>query len=54
MYSLVLQELGGNVGIGNSNPAYKLDVMGVIHATTGIFSDGYVSAKARTRHRMCG
>lgn len=35
----------GNVGIGNSNPAYKLDVTGVVHATTGIFSDGYMSAK---------
>lgn len=37
--------MGGNVGIGNSNPAYKLDVTGVVHATTGIFSDGYMSAK---------
>ena len=45
MYSLVLQELGGNVGIGNPNPQYKCDVAGVVHATTGIFSDGYMSAK---------
>lgn len=36
---------GGAVGIGNSNPAYKLDVTGVVHATAGIFSDGYMSAK---------
>ena len=32
------------VGILNTSPAYTLDVTGVIHSTTGIFSDGYVSA----------
>lgn len=37
--------MGGNVGIGNPNPQYKCDVAGVVHATTGIFSDGYMSAK---------
>ena len=37
----------GNVGIGTNNPQYKLDVNGVIHSNTGIFSDGYVSAKGQ-------
>lgn len=36
---------GGYFGIGNPTPAYPLDVTGVIHSTTGIFSDGYMSAK---------
>lgn len=51
--------LSGNVGIGTTSPAYKLDVAGVIHATTGIFSDSYMSAKgintasdARLKRRM--
>ena len=44
-YNLILQELGGKVGINTKSPAYPLDVTGVIHATTGIFSDGYMSAK---------
>lgn len=32
------------VGIVNTDPQYTLDVTGTIHSTTGIFSDGYVSA----------
>lgn len=35
----------GYVGVGKVTPNYPLDVAGVIHATTGIFSDGYMSAK---------
>lgn len=37
----------GNIGIGTNNPQYKLDVRGVIYSNTGIFSDGYVSAKGQ-------
>jgi hypothetical protein len=32
----------GNVGVGNSSPAYKLDVSGDIHTTTRVVSDGNV------------
>ena len=42
---LALQPRGGRVAIGKTTADYPLDVAGVIHATTGIFSDGYMSAK---------
>ena len=42
----ILHISDGNVGIGNTSPSHKLDVTGVIHATTGIVSDGYVTAGA--------
>ena len=35
------------VGIGRTDPWYTLDVNGTIRATTGIWSNGYVSAKGQ-------
>lgn len=35
----------GNIGMGTDTPTYKCDVIGVIHSTSGVFSDGYMSAK---------
>lgn len=37
------------LGVGNSSPSYKLDVSGVIHCTTGLTSDGYVTALSDIR-----
>lgn len=37
---IVMQELGGNVGIGNSVPAYKLDVTGDINSTGCVRAGG--------------
>ena len=44
MYSLCLNPMGGNVGVNTFTPNYTLDVAGVIHASTGILSDGYITA----------
>lgn len=37
----------GSVGIGTISPSAKLDVIGVIHSTAGMWSNGYVSARGQ-------
>lgn len=37
----------GYVGVGKVTPNYPLDVAGVVHATTGLFTEGYLSAKGQ-------
>lgn len=37
----------GSVGIGTTSPSAKLDVIGVIHSTAGMWSNGYVSARGQ-------
>lgn len=49
-YSIVLQELGGNVGIGLSAPLYKLDVAGTLHATGAVTFDSTLTIAGATTH----
>lgn len=37
----------GSVGIGTTSPSAKLDVIGVIHSTAGMWSNGYVTARGQ-------
>ena len=37
----------GSIGIGTTSPSAKLDVIGVIHSTAGMWSNGYVSARGQ-------
>ena len=43
--------MGATVGVGTTSPSssYKLDVSGVAHVTTGLLSDGYVTALSDVR-----
>ena len=45
--AMVINPSNKCVGIGTTSPSYKLHVAGVAYASTGIFSDGYVSAKGQ-------
>jgi peptide methionine sulfoxide reductase MsrA len=39
----------GNVGIGTTNPLYKLDVSGQVHTSSGyVFADGSIQTTAYT------
>lgn len=45
--NLSFEPNGGNVGIGTTNPGYKLDVAGQIHTSAGIvFPDGSIQSAA--------
>lgn len=45
--NIALNPLGGNVGIGTTNPTEKLHVVGDLHVTGNIIADGEVSAGGR-------
>ena len=49
--NLVLCYNGHNVGIGTDSPSYKLHVAGVIYSSTGVYSEGYVTALSDARKK---
>ena len=40
-----------NVGVGTTEPSYKMHVHGVAYASTGVYSGGYVTALSDARHK---
>jgi hypothetical protein len=48
---LYFNTTNSRLGVGNSSPAYKLDVSGVIYSNTGVYSAGYVTALSDARKK---
>ena len=50
-YNLLLQPLGGNVGIGTTSPSYKLHVAGTGYCTGNFISSGDLTAGSDIRYK---